>query len=256
MFTKVKTASEIKNMRISGQMLAQVLHLLKQETRAKMSTKDLANLAAAELKKLGGKPAFLGFDGFPDVLCVSLNDEVVHGIPKKNRVINQGDVVSVDFGVNYNKMITDAAISFVVGKASPDNKKLVEVTEQSLHAGIGVVKNGVKTGDIGYAIEKVLNARHYGIVRDLVGHGVGHHLHEEPNIPNYGFPGSGVSLNRGMTIAIEPMATLGTKSVYVANDGWTIKTVDGSMAAHFEHTVLIGEDKAEILTAYNWLDES
>jgi len=216
-----------------------------------MSTKDLANLASAELKSLGGEPAFLGFGGFPDVLCVSLNDEVVHGIPKPRRLINSGDIVSVDFGVIYNGMITDAALSFTVGKATPELQELVKITEESLYAGINVVKNGVKTGDIGHAVEKVLNKHHYGVVRDLVGHGVGHHLHEDPNVPNYGFPGSGVSLSKGMTIAIEPMATLGSKSVFMANDGWTIKTVDGSNSAHFEHTVLISEDHAEILTAYS-----
>jgi methionyl aminopeptidase len=159
--------------------------------------------------------------------------------------------VSVDFGVIYNGMITDAALSFTVGKATPELQELVKITEESLYAGINVVKNGVKTGDIGHAVEKVLNKHHYGVVRDLVGHGVGHHLHEDPNVPNYGFPGSGVSLSKGMTIAIEPMATLGSKSVFMANDGWTIKTVDGSNSAHFEHTVLISEDHAEILTAYS-----
>jgi len=238
-------------MRTSGQMLAKILHLLQHNTKAGMSTKDLANLASAELKSLGGEPAFLGFGGFPDVLCVSLNDEVVHGIPKPRRLINSGDIVSVDFGVIYNGMITDAALSFTVGKATPELQELVKITEESLYAGINVVKNGVKTGDIGHAVEKVLNKHHYGVVRDLVGHGVGHHLHEDPNVPNYGFPGSGVSLSKGMTIAIEPMATLGSKSVFMANDGWTIKTVDGSNSAHFEHTVLISEDHAEILTAYS-----
>jgi methionyl aminopeptidase len=251
MFTKIKTPSEIKNMRTSGQMLAKILHLLQHNTKAGMSTKDLANLASAELKSLGGEPAFLGFGGFPDVLCVSLNDEVVHGIPKPRRLINSGDIVSVDFGVIYNGMITDAALSFTVGKATPELQELVKITEESLYAGINVVKNGVKTGDIGHAVEKVLNKHHYGVVRDLVGHGVGHHLHEDPNVPNYGFPGSGVSLSKGMTIAIDPMATLGSKSVFMANDGWTIKTVDGSNSAHFEHTVLISEDHAEILTAYS-----
>jgi methionyl aminopeptidase len=221
-----------------------------------MSTKDLANLAAKELKSLGAKAPFLGFDGFPDVICISLNEEVVHGIPSPKRLIKEGDLVSLDFGVDYNAMITDAAISFTIGKSTKELQQLVRITKESLYAGIDVVKNGVKTGDIGHAIEKVLDKHHYGIVRDLVGHGVGHELHEEPNIPNYGFPGSGVGLSSDMTIAIEPMATVGSKAVYVANDGWTIKTVDGSLSAHFEHTILITEDGADILTAYNQLDES
>jgi len=249
MLTSVKTASEIEAMRRSGKILATVLQHLKNEVKVGMTTKELADIAAVELKKLGGKPAFLGYNGFPDVLCTSINDEVVHGIPSKNRVINSGDILSLDFGVVYDGMITDGAISLIVGDPiSNQDVDLVKYTEQSLLAGIQTLRDGVRTGDIGAAIEKELNTHHYGIVRDLVGHGVGHKLHEDPNIPNYGRPNTGVRLKKHMTIAIEPMSTLGTDRVFIADDDWTVMTWDSSRSAHFEHTVLILENDAEILT--------
>jgi len=249
MNTKVKTQSELVAMRGSGRMLATVLQLLKSQLAVGMSTKDLANIAAAELSSLGGKPAFLGYQGFPDVICISLNNEVVHGIPSKSRIIAVGDIVSLDFGVVYDGMITDAAISVIAGKSAQQRHvQLVRDTESSMHAGIQVLHDNIRTGDIGAAVQSVLDRGKYGIVRDLVGHGVGHELHEDPNIPNYGRAGSGPWLSAGMTIAIEPMATLGTDRVNIAKDGWTILTADNSMAAHFEHTVLITEDGAEILT--------
>jgi len=249
MMTKVKTESEIAAMRESGRMLATVLQLLKSKTKPDMSTKDLANIAADELKRLGGEPAFLGYQGFPDVLCVSLNDEVVHGIPREDRMIHTCDIVSLDFGVKYKGMITDAALSVIAGEASnDDHRKLVAATEEAMYAGIKAVHDGVRTGDIGAAVQTVLQKQEFGIVRDLVGHGVGHYLHEDPNVPNYGYAGTGDEFKAGMTIAIEPMATLGGYKVYVAEDGWTILTQDGSWAAHFEHTVLITPEGAEILT--------
>jgi methionyl aminopeptidase len=249
MVTKVKTASEIDAMRESGRMLATVLDILKREVRAGMSTKDLADRAAAELKTLGGQPSFLGYQGFPDVICISLNQEVVHGIPSKDRIIKEGDLIGLDFGVTYKGMITDSAISLIVGKPrQKGHVELVKNTEAALMVGIHAVHDQVRTGDIGHAIEKFLKHHRYGIVRDLVGHGVGHELHEDPNIPNYGRANTGPWLSAGMTIAIEPMVTLGTDRVAVADDGWTIETADKSWAAHFEHTVLITEDGAEILT--------
>jgi len=247
MFTKVKTEQEIKDMRTSGKMLATVLQCLKPKVEVGMTTQDLAVLAETELKKLGGKPAFLGYAGFPSVICISVNDEVVHGIPGK-KVINDGDLVSLDFGVNYNKMITDAAITIIAGESNGAKRRLLKGTEESLLAGINSVKDGVRTGDIGAAVEKVLTQYGFGIVRDLVGHGVGHEVHEEPDVPNYGSGGTGSKLSAGMTIAIEPMSTLGSERVVLENDGWTIKTYDGSLSAHFEHTILITKDSAEILT--------
>ena len=249
MFTKVKTQNEINLMRKSGKMLAQVLDILEKELKPGMSTKDLSNIAAKELKKLGGQPTFLGYQGFPDVLCVSLNDEIVHGIPSKKRIIQEGDLVGMDFGVTYQGMITDAARTVIAGKPKQNQHiQLVERTKESLVAGINVIHDGIRTGDIGNAIQDVLDKYKYGIVQDLVGHGVGHSLHEDPNIPNYGRKGTGPWLSNGMTIAIEPMVTLGDYNVRLAEDKWTILTQDGSWSAHFEHTILITEDGYEILT--------
>lgn len=249
MITKIKTASEITAMRESGRMLASVLAKLQTELQVGMSTKDLAIITARELAPLGGHPAFLGYQGFPDVICISVNDEVVHGIPRANKIIAEGDIVGLDFGVLYKGMITDAAISVIAGKPKQQGHiRLVERTERALEAGIAAVHDRVRTGDIGAAIENSLKQYRYGIVRDLVGHGVGHQVHEDPNIPNFGRPNTGPWLDAGMTIAIEPMVTLGTDRVYIAPDGWTVLTADGSRSAHFEHTVLITTDGAEILT--------
>jgi methionyl aminopeptidase len=249
MYTREKKPSEIAAMRESGRMLATVLELLRHSAKPGMSTMDLNIIAEKELQSLGGKPAFLGYQGFPAVLCVSINDEVVHGIPSKDKIIEDGDIVSLDFGVVFDSMITDAAISVIVGNPrSEEDVRLVKMTEKSLLDGINVIKDGVKVGDIAESIQKRLDSNKFGIVRDLVGHGVGHDLHEDPNIPNYGHRGQGPILRKNMTIAIEPMATLGGYEVKVGRDGWTILTGDGSRSAHFEHTVLITETGAEILT--------
>lgn len=248
MFTKVKTSKEIKTMRESGKMLATVLDLLKQNVDIGASGKDMAQIARQELKSLGGKPAFFGYEGFPDVICISVNDEIVHGIPNE-KPFNDGDIVSFDFGVDYKGMITDSAMSIIVGNPDSKNQQLLDCTKKSLDAGIAVLKDNVKTGDIGAAIQEVLQKGGYGIVRDLVGHGVGHYVHEDPNIPNYGKSGKGDTLRTGMTIAIEPMATLGSESVRIDDDGWTIRTKDESLSAHFEHTILITENGFEILTS-------
>ncbi len=249
MTTKVKTATEIIAMRESGRLLGEILVTLSENVMPGVSTKDLAIIAARELKAAGATAPFLGYQGFPDVICISLNDEVVHGIPKPNRIIKDGDIVSLDFGVTYRGMITDSAISLIAGR--PKQKKdldLLKYTKLSLDEGIAAVHGGVRTGDIGSAIESFLKSHGYGIVRDLVGHGVGHYLHEDPNIPNYGRKNTGPWLQSGMTIAIEPMATLGSERVVLESDGWTVKTRDHSLSAHFEHTILITDDGSEILT--------
>lgn len=249
MYTRVKTDSEVAAMRVSGGMLATVLQLLRSKVEPGITTLELADIAARELQALGGKPAFLGYQGFPHVLCTSVNDAVVHGIPSGEMELKSGDLVGLDFGVIYNGMITDSAITVIVGKAlSKKQELLVRDTERAMFAGIDAVQAGVKTGDIGAAVEAVLTPGGYGIVRDLVGHGVGHELHEDPNIPNFGPSGIGPVLQAGMTIAVEPMATLGSEAVYIAEDEWTVLTRDGSRSAHFEHTILITESGAEILT--------
>lgn len=242
-----KSPQEIANMRISGQMLAKVLDVLKKSIKPGMTTQDLDDIARDELKKLGGEAPFLGYQGFPSTLCVSVNEEVVHGMPG-DRLIKDGDIVGLDFGVNYKGMITDSAVTVGVGTVDPESQQLMEITKKSMMAGIKAVKAGARVGDIAAAVEAVLKPAGYGIVEDLAGHGVGDSLHEEPWIPNFGKAGKGPLLEAGMTIAIEPMATLGTKKVRIARDGWTVYTKDHSRAAHFEHTVLVTEKGHEIMT--------
>lgn len=248
MYNRVKTDAEITAMREGGQMLARVLQMLCETVEEGMTTKELALLASRELKALGGKPTIMGYQGFPDVICISINDEVVHGIPSQQRVIEDGDIVSFDFCVTHRGMITDAARSVIVGKADPKDVDLLKKTQEALDAGIFMARGGAKVGDISAAVEDVLDRAGYGVVRDMVGHGVGHQMHEEPNIPNYGKPGKGPTLDAGMTIAIEPMSTRGSWRVKMEADGWTITTADRSRSGHFEDTILITEDGAEILT--------
>lgn len=250
MFTRVKTPNEIESMRVSGRMLASVLQLLNTKVAAGMTGRDADDIAMRELKSMGAKPSFLGFHGYPASICVSVNDEIVHGIPK-DTPFNDGDLVSFDFGVTYKGMVTDSAFSTLVGGGgSASAKRLLKATERSMYAGIEQLHDGVRVGDIAVAVQRVLDGEKFGIVRELVGHGVGHELHEDPNIPNYGVAGTGPALKAGMTIAIEPMATLGDYGIKVDSDGWTIRTADGSLAAHFEHTILITDKGFEILTAW------
>lgn len=243
-----KNESEIAAMRESGRMLATVLDLLQRSIEPGITAKEVANLAARELKGLGGKPAFLGYQGFPDVICISTNDEVQHTIPR-DRILNAGDVVNLDFGVTYNGMITDGGITIPVGgSCSKDARRLLDGTKRALDTAISLVKPGVRVGALSRAIEAVLTEHKLGIVRELVGHGVGHFLHEDPEVPNY-FISEGPALKPGMTIAIEPITTLGSHAIQFDRDGWTIRTKDGSWAAQFEHTVLVTHDGVEVLTA-------
>ncbi len=248
MYNKVKTYDEIEAIRKSGWMLATVLEKVIEAVKPGVTGLEIDELANSELKKLGGVPAFLGYQGFPNSICISVNDAVVHGIPN-DTPFKEGDVVGFDFGVRYNGMITDAARSVIVG--SPNNSqldKLLKTTKKSLDTAINAVENGCSVGDIGQAAQRVIDAEGYGNVRDLVGHGVGHNVHEEPEIPNYGLAGTGPKLKSGMTIAIEPMVTMGDWRVVIDPDGWTIRTRDGSVSAHFEDTILVTDDGCEILT--------
>jgi methionyl aminopeptidase len=247
MYNKVKSAQEQDAIRESGRMLAAVLDKIVHSVQAGMTGVEIDALARDELKKLGGIPAFLGYQGFPASICISVNDAVVHGIPNSTP-FKDGDVVGFDFGVLYEGMITDAARTVIVGSATPRVTELVKTTSRSLDDAINTVKNGVTVGDIAAAAQRVLDVGGFGIVRDLVGHGVGHHVHEEPEIPNYGIAGTGPILKSGMTVAIEPMATMGDWKVVLDPDGWTIRTRDGSLSAHFEDTILVTDDGCEILT--------
>ncbi len=252
---KPKTKQEIEAIRTSGQMLAHVLKKIESVLTPGMTGVEIDQLARDELKRLGGAPAFLGVPGghgvpdFPATICISVGDAVVHGVPD-DRPFEEGDVVGFDFGVLYQGMITDAARTFIVGGTArnPEEQQLVSATKKSLDAAIRILKPGVTTGDIGAAVQAVLEKNKYGIVRELVGHGVGHELHEAPEIPNYGRKGTGAILKEGMTIAIEPMATLGGWKVYIDRDKWTIRTMDHSTSAHFEDTILITANGAEVLT--------
>ncbi len=247
MKNQVKNPQEIADIRISGAMLASVLKYLKPLSVDGITTGDLDRLAAAELKRLGGKPAFLGYQGFPGVICISVNDEVVHGIPG-SRVLRDGDIVGLDFGVDYHGMITDGAITVGVGRVDALAEKLMTATCGALSNGIKQVRAGARIGDISNAVELRLRKDNLGVIEDLSGHGVGHELHEDPLILNYGSKGRGMKLEAGMTIAIEPMATLGGIDIEILDDGWTIVAADGSLSAQFEHTVLVLPDGAEILT--------
>jgi len=248
MLTKVKTTKEIEAMRIGGKALGVILSELKSQMKVGMSTLDLALIAKQLINKMGVEPAFLDYQGFPDVICISLDEEIVHGIPRADKIIEEGSVVKLDLGILYKGMIVDGAITVVMGTVDKKVTQLVQRTKQSLDYGLNVIKDGCNVGDIGFAIESYVNKFNYGIIRDLVGHGVGHEVHEDPNIPNYGDSGTGMKLQAGMTVAIEPMLTLGTDEVAVLEDGWTIISKDGSIGCQFEHTVLVTDAGCEILT--------
>jgi methionyl aminopeptidase len=245
----LKSSQEIEKMRRAGKVVREVLELVRGHVKPGATTLDLEKAAEARITELGAKPAFKGYHGFPCVLCTSINNEVVHGIPSKKRVLKEGDIVSVDCGAIVDGYYGDAAITVPVGeKIAPDTARLLEVTEKSLHAGISVVKPGATLGDIGAAVQKVVEAEGFSVVRDFVGHGIGSHMHEDPQVPNFGEAGSGMKLRAGMVIAIEPMVNAGKPNVRVLRDGWTAVTDDGSMSAHFEHTVAVTDTGAKVLT--------
>lgn len=249
MVQKTKTLAEIEAMREGGKILATIFRDLKEYVVPGVSGLELDAWVASEIVARGALVTYKTPEvNFPGAICISLNDEIVHGIPT-DYVFEEGDIVSFDLVITYNGMKTDSAFTMVVG-ARPAGaiKHLISLTERSLYAGIDAITGSVYTGDIGAAVEKVLAGGKLGIIRELVGHGVGHEMHQAPEVPNYGAKGSGVLLVPGDTIAIEPMATLGGELIKTDKDGWTIRTRDGSLAAHFEHTVLILEDGVEILT--------
>jgi methionyl aminopeptidase len=250
MVQPVKTPAQIEAMREGGKLLATIYDGLKKIVHAGMSEREIDAWVAGEIKRLGAIATYKTSEvNFPGVICISTNDEIVHGIPT-DYVLEKGDVVSFDLVITYKGMKTDAAFTMVIDEKPTGVKKhLISATERSLYAGIDAIKGPVYTGDISAAVEKVLNDAKLGIVRDLVGHGVGQEMHMPPEIPNYGRKGTGVLLKPGDTIAIEPMAMLGKERIKTDADGWTIRTKDGSLAAHFEHTVLVTEDGAEILTS-------
>jgi methionyl aminopeptidase len=245
----IKTPQEIEKMRRSGQVVREVLEHVRKFVKAGASTQDLENAAAEKMNELGAKPAFKGYRGYPCVLCTSVNDEVVHGIPSAKRVLKDGDIVSIDTGVIIDGYYGDSATTIAVGGKVPQRTlKLLEVTQASLDRGIEAIKPGATLGDVGAAVQEAVEAEGFSVVRDFVGHGIGTRLHEDPQVPNFGRRGQGQKLREGMVIAIEPMVNAGRPDVQVLSDGWTAVTQDGSLSAHFEHTVAVTAEGAEILT--------
>jgi methionyl aminopeptidase len=244
----IKTDAEIEKMRVSGAALRKVHNAVKAAVRPGATTMDLERAAVAKVAELGVKAAFLGYHGYPAVLCTSVNHEVIHGIPSEKRTLREGDVVSVDCGVIVDGFYSDCAVTHAVGKISPKAEKLLKVTEASLYAAIDKAVVGGRLFDISNAVQTMCEAEGYGVVREFVGHGIGRSMHEDPQLPNYGDAGKGPRLKAGMVLAIEPMINLGSAEVKVLEDGWTAITVDGSISAHFEHTVAITKNGPVILT--------
>ena len=244
----LKSSSEIEKMRRAGQVVREVLDLVRSKVKPGATTFDLEKAAESRLKELGVKAAFKGYHGFPCVLCTSVNSEVVHGIPSPKRVLKQGDIVSVDFGVVVDGYFGDAAITVPVGTIGKDAARLLKVTEASLQAGIAAVRPGATLGDVGAAVQGVVEGEGFSVVREFVGHGIGSQMHEDPQVPNFGEAGQGMKLRPGMVIAIEPMVNAGKPDVMVLADGWTAVAKDGSMSAHFEHTVAVTPTGSRVLT--------
>jgi methionyl aminopeptidase len=244
----VKSPREIEQLKRSNTIVAEVFEKLKGMIVPGITTKELDQVAEEYIVLRGAHPAFKGYRGFPATLCISINEEVVHGIPSQRR-LKEGDIVSLDVGVNFVGYYGDAAITFPVGEVDPEAKRLLEVTEKALYIGIEKAKVGNRLFDISYAIQGWVESHGFSVVRDFVGHGIGRDLHEEPQIPNFGAPHQGPRLEKGMVFALEPMVNEGTYEVRVLSDGWTVVTADGKRSAHFEHTIAITEDGAEILSA-------
>ena len=243
----IKSEEEIEIMRQAGRIVAEILKTISKEIQTGMKTKELDEIAEEELTRLGAKSSFKGYRGFPANLCVSINDEIVHGIPG-DRVMNEGDIVSLDFGAIYNGFQGDSAMTVTVGKGSPEAQKLIETTRDTLNAGIKAAREGATLGDVSAAIQDYAESKGYSVVREYTGHGIGRDMHEDPQIPNFGVPGTGPVLKRGMTLAIEPMLNTGSWRTRVAEDKWTVLTADGGLSAHFEHTIAIRDNEAEVLT--------
>ena len=245
----LKSPREISIMARAGRIVADTLALMRRSVRPGISTADLDDLAEEFIRSHpGATPSFKGLYGFPRTLCTSINEEIVHGIPSAKRVLREGNIVSVDVGVSLEGLHADSATTIPVGEVAPETARLIQVTQQCLEAGIAAARAGNHVGDIGHAVQKVAEAAGFGVVRELVGHGIGTQFHEEPQIPNYGQPRRGPRLLEGMTLAIEPMITQGHYTTRTLPDKWTVVTADGSLSAHFEHTVAITSNGARVLT--------
>lgn len=246
----IKSRRELEAMERAGAIVGDTLTLLKKSVVPGITTGELNRIADHNIRSLGAVPTFLGYQGFPAAICASVNEEIVHGIPGK-RVLKEGDIIKMDVGATIDGFIGDAAISVAVGQVSSAAQQLMDDTEASLYAGIAAAMPGQRVGDIGAAVSGYAVPRGYGVVRQFVGHGVGRHLHEDPQVPNYGEPGKGVLLRPGMCICIEPMLNLGTEDTTILSDDWTVVTADGALSAHFEHALAITKDGPKILTVHD-----
>lgn len=250
----IKTPAEIKILAEGGNILASILNSVAEKVRSDISGKELDDYAKILIKKAGASPAFLGYKpsgsniAYPAALCVSVNNEVVHGIPLPEKILKEGDIVSLDLGLEYKKLFTDMAVTVGVGKISPAAKNLIDVTKKSLSMGEAVLKNGAATGDYGFTVQSFVEKAGYSVIRDLVGHGVGYSVHEDPDIANWGKKGQGFKLKEGMVLALEPMVCQGQDEVVLSEDGWTWQIKDGFNAVHFEHTVAVEKNGCKILT--------
>lgn len=243
----IKSEKEIELMREAGRMMSKTHQYLKTLVKPGITTEEINRLGEEYIISLGGVPTCKGYEGFPAGICTSVNDEVVHGIPSKRKLKN-GDIITLDLVIGYKGYQADSAWTYAVGEINDKKKYLMEHTEKALYEGIKMVKPGNRIGDISHAVEEYAKKHHLGVVKELVGHGIGTEMHEDPDVPNYGKAGTGPILKEGMTICIEPMLNLGTADIYILDDGWTIITQDGKPAAHFEHTILVTKDGYEILT--------
>jgi methionyl aminopeptidase len=250
----LKSPREIEIMRASGKITSRVLAGLMKAARPGMTTGELDSLAERGIRDAGGIPTFKGYNGFPGSICASVNDEVVHGIPG-TRQLCDGDLLSIDIGTTLDGYVSDSAVTIPIGNVSQTAQRLLEVTRECLTAGIAQMKRGRRLGDIGAAVQAHAEAHGFGVVRELVGHGVGRAMHEEPQVPNYGEAGTGLELRAGLVLAIEPMITQGGPKVRILEDGWTVVTADGKLAAHFEHTIAVTEDGPQILTLRDYAED-
>lgn len=248
---QIKNAAQIAIMKEAGRITGEALCLAGEAVKEGVSTKHLDDIIYNHIVKSGAKPSFLGYNGFPGSACISINDEVIHGIPSKNKILKDGDIVKIDVGAFYKGFHGDSANTFAVGNISDDAKKLIEATRISFEKGIEVARPGNRLGDIGSAIESYVKQNGFSVVRQFVGHGIGKELHEDPSVPNYGTAGHGVKLYKGMALAIEPMVNMGTADVYILPDGWTVKTKDGKLSAHYEHTNILTDDGVISTTRIN-----
>lgn len=248
----IKNPEQIKKMQIAGRITGEALALAGEAVRDGISTAELDKIIRNHIEKCGAKPSFLGYGGFPGSACISINDEVIHGIPSKKKILHEGDIVKIDVGAFIGGYHGDSANTFPVGRVSDEALRLIEATRKSFELGVAAAeKEGARIGDIGHAIDSYVTEMGYSTVRKYVGHGVGAELHEDPSVPNYGTPGRGTRITKGMVIAIEPMVNAGVYGVKELPDGWTVKTADGKLSAHYEHTVAITENGALLLTKVN-----